>query len=464
MNKLWGGRFASPTHEVVERFSTSIAIDQRLWRQDVCGSVAHARMLGSTGIIPATDSACIIDALQTIYGDIENGTLSIDPNAEDIHSFIEAKLYERIGPVAGKLHTGRSRNDQVATDTRLYLMDVIPLLQKRIQSIQQWLLEMSERNQEHILPGLTHMQHGQPVSLAHHLLAYFWMLERDKERLSDCLKRTKTLPLGSAALAGTALPINRLQVAEELGFENISENSLDAVSDRDFVVEFLSASSLIMMHLSRWAEELVLWCTPEFGFVKMADSVTTGSSLMPQKKNPDVAELIRGRSSRLPAALTGVLGLLKGLPLSYNRDLQEDKSYLFDGVDTVNHCLEAMLVLLQNSAFQTTRMAESVRGDFSNATDIADALVRKGMPFREAHGLTGQIVADSIAEGKALEDLSLQQMQLYSSLLDAEDLRSIAPHEVMSKRNSSGGTGKKAVTEQWLQAKDKMCEVAHSEA
>ncbi len=454
--KLWGGRFEEPTLKEVDTFSTSISVDHRLWEVDLLGSMAHAKMLGQVGVLAKADSEKIIVGLQSILNDLQAGQQQIDFNAEDIHSDMELKLVRKIGEVAGRLHTARSRNDQVATDTRLYLLKEVSYLQQELKALQKYFLSTAEKHLESILPGLTHMQHAQPVSLAHHLLAYFWMFQRDYERLSDSMKRISSMPLGSAALAGTGFPLDRQMVAADLGFQQVTENSLDAVSDRDFVVEFLSNASLVMMHLSRFSEELILWSMPEFAFVELSDQVTTGSSIMPQKKNPDVAELIRGRVGRVYGSLMGSLTMLKALPLSYNRDLQEDKVYLFEGLDTVRSCTRLMLLMLKDAKWKTENMSQKLRGDFSNATDLADDLARKGMPFRQAHEVIGKLVADCIKNKNALEDLTLPELQKYSNLFDASSMQVIAHLAVMKARTSEGGTAPSAVATQIQKAKAAM--------
>ncbi len=451
--KLWGGLFEEDMNKEVEKFSASLNLDYRLWDVDITASIAHARMLGETGIIPKDDIAKIIEGLQSVHEDIKTGKLVLNPLAEDIHSEVELNLTKKIGPIAGKLHTARSRNDQVATDTRLYLRGELISLKEEIKALQSYLLTTAEQHLETILPGFTHLQHAQPVSLGHHLMAYYWMFQRDFERLDQSYGRINSMPLGSAALAGTGFPINRQLTAKELGFTKISENSLDAVSDRDHVVEFLSNGSLTMMHLSRLCEELIIWSTPEFGFVQMGDSVTTGSSIMPQKKNPDVAELIRGKVGRLYGALMGALTLLKGLPLSYNRDLQEDKYYLFEGIDTVRSCVRLMLIMLQNTTWKPTNMMKSLSGDFSNATDLADDLVNKGMPFRQAHEVTGKTIAYCIKNNVKLENLTLPELKQFSDLFDESSLK-VLPHlAVMKARNSEGGTSPSSVAQQIQKAK-----------
>lgn len=451
--KLWGGLFQEPTHQEVETFSSSLEVDARLWEVDIFGSIAHAKMLGDVGIIPQGEAGVIILALQQMHEDFKTAKIAIDPTSEDIHSDIEKKLYAKIGAVAGKLHTARSRNDQVATDTRLYLAQEISYLTASLKALQNYLVKTAEKHFETILPGLTHMQHAQPVSLAHHLMAYFWMFQRDVDRLLETQKRVLNLPLGSAALAGTGFPLNRAQVAKDLNFNSVSENSLDAVSDRDYAIEFLSDSATIMMHLSRLSEELVLWSMPEFKFVELSDRVTTGSSIMPQKKNPDVAELIRGKVGRVNGALIGLLTTLKALPLAYNRDLQEDKFHLFTGLDTVKGCTRLMLVMLEEATWKTENMKKSLAGDFSNATDLADDLVKKGLPFREAHEVIGHVVQYCNKKQLALENITLPELKTLHALFDEESLK-ILPHlAVMQARTSAGGTSPTAVAAQIQHAK-----------
>ena len=456
MSKLWGGRFEVGTDREVEAYTASIGVDARLWDADIRGSIAHVRMLGDTGILPKEDTLKIIGGLEAVHKRIASGSVEFNPNAEDVHSEIELLLGEEIGALAGKLHTARSRNDQVATDTRLYFKDAVKKIDTNLVELQNWIVATSEKHLETILPGLTHMQHAQPVSLAHHLMAYFWMFQRDRERLADCVQRADVLPLGSAALAGTSFPLNRKQVAKDLGFARVSENSLDAVSDRDFIVEFLSAGATIMMHLSRLADENVLWSMPEIGFVELSDAVTTGSSIMPQKKNPDVAELIRGRVGRLNGALIGMLTTLKALPLSYNRDLQEDKVHLFEGIDTVTSSVRLMYVMVKDAKYRTERMAASLKADFSNATDLADELVRKGLPFRQAHEVTGLMVRHCIESKKGLEDMTLAEMQKFSPLFDANALEVVKHVAVMRARTSEGGTGPGPVAQQIALAKSRL--------
>lgn len=453
MAKLWGGRFEKKTDREVEDYTSSLNVDIRLFAVDVRGSIAHARMLGETGIIQKTESEILIKGLEALLVDFEAGKLSFQPEAEDVHSEVERMLTERVGAVGGKLHTARSRNDQVTTDTRLYLREHVGALIEQIISLQTGLVKCSEQHVETILPGLTHMQHAQPVSLGHHLMAYFWMLERDRGRLEDAVKRANKMPLGSAALAGTSFPIDRNKVARELGFSGVTQNSLDTVADRDYVVESLSACALVMTHLSQFAQDLALWSTIEYGFVELDDEVTTGSSIMPQKKNPDVAELIRGKSARLIASVTGALALLKALPLSYNRDLQEDKTYLFEGLDLTLSSLRMAQKLLNGANFKVERMEKAVAGDYSNATDLADFLAAKGIPFRKCHEMTGEIVRSCIEQKRSLESLTVAELQKFSPLLDAHAQERLQPRSVLNARTSEGGTSPQMVRRQIQQAR-----------
>jgi len=459
--KLWGGRFEGATDEIVERLNNSLAFDVRLWRHDIVGSIAHATMLGEIGIIPPEDAARIVEGLREIEQGIETGALAFDPGAEDIHSAVEALLRERIGPVAGKLHTARSRNDQVATDTRLYLRDALADIDAQLRSLQQTLITLAERELDvppnsttpTVLPGYTHLQHAQPILLSHHLLAYFWMFQRDRERLADARKRVNVLPLGAGALAGTPFPIDRERVAALLNFTGVAENSLDAVSDRDYLIEFLAAAAILMMHCSRFAEDLILWNSPEFAFVELDDSVTTGSSIMPQKKNPDVAELVRGKAGRVYGDLISLLTMMKGLPLAYNKDMQEDKEPLFDAVDTLRLVLPAFEKTLATAHFRRERMAAALRGDFSTATDLADFLVRKGMPFREAHHVVGRIVRHCIERGIGLEDMDSDALAEFAPEF-GEGVGEVATIQAsVAARRARGGTAPDAVREQMEQAK-----------
>ena len=447
--KLWAGRFSMETDALVHAFNASLSFDRRLWRADIIGSSAHVKMLGECGIIPQAEADTLAIGLETLAVDLESGAAELNADAEDVHMAVESLLTERLGPVAGKLHTARSRNDQVATDLRLYVRDAIDGLQEQIAVLQTTLFELAEGHLDTLLPGMTHLQHAQPVRLAHHLLAYFWMLDRDRERLSETRARVNKLPLGAGALAGTTFPINRQRVAELLGFDGVIPNSLDAVSDRDFAIETVSALALVMVHLSRLCEELILWNSPEFGWVEMGDNVTTGSSIMPQKKNPDVAELVRGKAGRVFGDLTALLTLMKGLPLAYNKDMQEDKECVFDALDTAQICLSVMNTLLQNTEFKTEKMAASLSGDFSTATDLADYLVRQDLPFREAHAVVGKIVSDCLRRGMTLEDLTEEVLVTASPLFAGADPAAlVSPRGSADARSAFGGTGRNAVEQQ----------------
>ncbi len=458
MAKLWGGRFDRPTARSVEEFTASIGLDARLWEADIDGSIAHAQMLGHVGVLTADEAACIIDGLKQVRQRIADGEITFDPAAEDIHSEIERYLHDAIGAVAGKLHTARSRNDQVVTDVRLYARGETDTLIETIRSLQHWMVETATQHMHSLLPGLTHTQHAQPVSLAHHLLAYFWMLQRDRERLKEIRRRINVLPLGSAALAGTGFPIDRQLVARLLQFDGVSPNSLDAVSDRDWMVELIDACALIMTHLSRLCEELIWWSAPEFGFVELDDSVTTGSSIMPQKKNPDVAELIRGRTGKLVADLTGILVMLKGLPLAYNRDLQEDKHFLFDALDTTIPALRLTQLMLETARFRTDRMTSALSGDFSNATDLADYLAERGMPFRQAHEVVGRVVRWCIKQNRPLESLSAEELRAFSPEIGDDCPQRLQHMAVMTARRSEGGTAPSAVEVQIALARERLAE------
>lgn len=459
MRKLWGGRFEGTTDALIERLNNSLAFDARLWRQDIEGSIAHAAMLGSADIVTQEESDQLVRGLRELREQLANGETALPEDAEDVHSAVEGLLRERIGAVAGKLHTARSRNDQVCTDLRLYLREECDALDIELEAFQQTLLTLAEREMETILPGCTHLQHAQPVVLSHHLLAYFWMLDRDRERLADTRRRINRLPLGAGALAGTSFPIDRHQVAEALGFEAVLENSLDAVSDRDFVAEFLAFASILMMHLSRLAEEIILWNSPEFGFIHLDDSVTTGSSIMPQKKNPDVAELARGKTGRIYGHLMALLVLMKGLPLAYNKDMQEDKEPAFDTVDTLHLVLPALRRTLDTAAFHRERMAQATVGDFSTATDLADYLVRKGLAFREAHEIVGRIVRVCLERGISLEALDASALADFSPHLQDANSEGLSLVQVASSvraRRSFGGTSPEVVRQQWQNAQARL--------
>ncbi len=447
MAKLWGGRFSKETSKLVDQFNASIGFDCRLWEHDIRGSIAHASMLGKCGIIPQADAEAIVVGLRGIEDDIRVGQVEFDVSAEDIHMNIEKLLHQRIGDVAGRLHTARSRNDQIALDLRMYVKDQITYAIEAIKGLQTALIATAEKHQETVMPGYTHLQHAQPVTLAHHVMAYFWMLQRDVERFADCYKRTDVMPLGSAAMAGTSYPIDRQYVADQLGFSRVSENSMDAVADRDFAAEFLADCAILSMHMSRFAEEIIIWNTREFGFVELDDAMATGSSIMPQKKNPDVAELIRGKTGRVYGDLTALLTVLKGLPLTYNKDLQEDKEPVFDAADTVLQCVMMLQKLIETTEFRAAAMKESAKGDFSTATDAADYLVRRGIPFRQAHEIVGRMVGYCIAQGKAIEDLSLEEMKSFSEAYEDSGEAFNLEHSVEA-RGIIGGTAAKFVKAQ----------------
>jgi argininosuccinate lyase len=450
---LWGGRFEGETDALVWKFNQSLGFDRRLWREDIRGSIAHARMLSWVGILESTESEALVMGLQDLESALESGKIQLPEDAEDIHSAIEQLLKEKLGAVAGKLHTARSRNDQIATDIRLWLRSAIDDLRDALYALRLQLLDLAEENLETVLPGRTHHQHAQPILLGHHLLAYFWMLSRDDERLAACRMRTNRLPLGAGALAGTPFPIDREFVMRDLHFDSLCENSLDAVADRDFAVEFCAAASLTMLHLSRFAEELVLWSAPEFGFVSLSDAVTTGSSIMPQKKNPDVAELIRGKTGRVYGDLLTLLTLMKGLVLAYNKDMQEDKEPLFDAYDTVFACVTLMGRMLQDATFNSDRMGASLHGDFSTATDLADALASDGVPFREAHEIVGRVVRGCIEKNIGLEELTLFELQTYDERFTEKALAAVLPLASANARLSRGGTATPAVQEQLERAR-----------
>lgn len=418
--KLWGGRFEKSTNHLIEKFQNSIGFDYRLYKQDIRGSIAHARMLGVQGIIDKKDSEAIIKGLTEILADIEAGKVEFKEDAEDIHMNIELLLTERIGPAGKKLHTGRSRNDQVALDLRMYLKAETNELISLLENLKNSLFKKAEENKDTIMAGYTHMQRAQPVTLGLHLSAYYHMFERDIDRLSGCYQRMDVMPLGSGALAGTTYNLDRQMVAEELGFAKITENSMDAVSDRDFVIELISCCSIIMMHLSRFCEELVLWNSYEFGYIEMDDSMSTGSSIMPQKKNPDIAELIRGKTGRVYGDLISILTIMKALPLAYNKDMQEDKEAVFDAVDTVKGCLEVFIPMFETINFKKENMKEKLKGGFLNATYAADYLVRKGVPFREAHEVVGRAVKYCIKEKKDLEEMTLEEFRSFNSTFEAD--------------------------------------------
>ncbi len=445
MSKLWGGRFTKNTDQLVEAYTASISFDKELADEDIQGSLAHVTMLGKCGILPLKDVDKIKEGLHNVQGKIRRGEMEYSVSDEDIHMNIEKTLIEEIGPVGGKLHTGRSRNDQVATDMHLYLRKRVTEMVDLLIKLQEALIGQAKVNMETILPGYTHLQRAQPILFAHHMMAYVSMLQRDVERLQDSYKRINALPLGAGALAGTTFPIDREFVAKQLGFERIYENSLDAVSDRDFILEFLAGSSILMMHLSRMCEELVLWSSTEFGFIELDDAFCTGSSIMPQKKNPDVAELVRGKTGRVYGNLMGLLTVLKSLPLAYNKDMQEDKEGMLDTVATLQGALQLMAPMVATMKVNRERMRQAVNQDFSNATDIADYLVNKGMPFRQAHEVIGKLVLYCIQNGKFLLDLTIEEYHEFSKLFAADIFEVLQPEHVVNARNVLGGTAAEQV-------------------
>jgi argininosuccinate lyase len=445
----WSDRFEQGLHPFIERFNASIPFDIELLQQDLDGSVAHARMLGRCGLISEAESAELIEGLQTVRREAANGSFQPGIEAEDVHFAVERRLIELLGPLGKRLHSGRSRNDQVGTDLRLWLRLHIDGIDQRLLRFQRALLHHAKQNLHTLIPGYTHLQRAQPLSLAHHLLAYVEMAERDRQRLRDVRSRVNICPLGAAALAGTPLPIDRRQTAAELGFAEIYANSLDAVSDRDFTVEFCAAASLVMAHLSRLSEEVIFWASEEFAFVRLSDRCATGSSLMPQKKNPDVPELVRGKCGRVFGHLQGLLTMIKGLPLAYNKDFQEDKEALFDAVRTTEDCLEAMAILLEEGiSFRPERLEQAVASDFSNATDVADHLVARGVPFREAYQLVGGLVRACLEEGVLLRDLPLERFQAEHPQFTEAIFTDISPRQVVAARTSEGGTGFEQVESQ----------------
>lgn len=439
MSKLWGGRFTKQTNHLVEEYTASIGFDKQLAEEDIQGSLAHVTMLGKCGILPAEDVETIKEGLNKVLERIREGSIEFSVSDEDIHMNIEKNLIDTIGPVGGKLHTGRSRNDQVATDMHLYLRNRVISITGMLYELQLALIGQAKDNLETIVPGYTHLQRAQPILFAHHLMAYVSMFQRDIDRLIDSYKRINVLPLGAGALAGTTFPIDRHYVAEQLQFEGVYENSLDAVSDRDFIIEFLSDASMIMMHLSRLSEELVLWSSTEFNFVELDDAFCTGSSIMPQKKNPDVPELVRGKTGRVYGNLMGLLTVLKSLPLAYNKDMQEDKEGMFDTVATLEGALQLFAPMIATMTVNKARMREAVNTDFSNATDIADFLVGKGLPFRQAHEVIGKTVLYCIQQNKFLLDLTMDEFKQFSPLFDDTIYEVLQPEAVVNARNVYGG-------------------------
>jgi len=445
MKKLWGGRFQKTPEKWVDEFGASIHFDKQLVKEDLTGSLAHASMLNKCGILGDEEAAAIKDGLNTLMKKAEADELEFSVDYEDIHLNLEKMLIDEIGPLGGKLHTARSRNDQVATDMHLYLNNQVEHIIELISSFQTVLVEKAEQHVETIFPGYTHLQRAQPISFAHHMLAYFWMLERDKARFQDSLKRINVSPLGCGALAGTTFPIDREYTAEQLGFAHIYENSLDGVSDRDFILEFLSNSSLVMMHLSRFCEEIIIWCSQEFKFIELDDTYATGSSMMPQKKNPDMAELIRGKTGRVYGNLIGLLTIMKGLPLTYNKDLQEDKEGMFDTVKTIAGSLQIFTGMIQTMTVNEDVMKKATKEDFSNATEVADYLAKKGMPFREAHEIVGKLVYTCIQKGIYLSDLPFETFTEASELFEQDIYTVLDPYVAVEKRTSAGGTGFKQI-------------------
>ena len=454
MAKMWAGRTSGETSKIADDFNSSISFDKKMYKQDVCGSIAHASMLAFKGIISKKDGELIIDTLTSILEDIELNKLEISSDAEDIHMFIESELTSRIGAVGKKLHTARSRNDQVALDLRLYMRDQTSLVIEKLKSLIEVITNKAEENQDTIMPGYTHLQRAQPITFAQHLLAYAMMFIRDIQRLSDALKRMNYSPLGSCALSGTTYPTDRDFVAKKLGFDGVTMNSIDGVSDRDYCIELLSSFATIMMHLSRFSEEIILWQSWEFKFIELDDAFSTGSSIMPQKKNPDMAELVRGKTGRVYGDLMATLTMLKGLPLAYNKDMQEDKESIFDGVETVINCLDVFIPMIQTLKPIKENMYKACTQGFINATDLADYLTKKGMPFREAYKIVGTIVGDSIKKGLTLDEYPIEEYKKYSEIFDSDLYQEISMETCIKKRISKGSTGYESVKEQILYVKE----------
>ncbi|MDY6287209.1 MAG: argininosuccinate lyase [Lachnospiraceae bacterium] len=448
MAQLWGGRFTKKTDDLVYAFNASIEFDKRLYRQDIRGSLVHAAMLVKQGILSEEDGKKIRDGLNGILEDLESGKLQITSEYEDIHSFVEATLTDRIGDAGKRLHTGRSRNDQVALDMKLYVRDEIDETDGLLKTLLMTIERMMEENTETFMPGFTHLQKAQPVTLAHHLGAYFEMFRRDRGRLADLRRRMNTCPLGAGALAGTTYPLDRAYTAEQLGFDEPTANSMDSVSDRDYVIEYLAALSIMQMHLSRFSEEICIWNSNEYRFVEIDDAYSTGSSIMPQKKNPDIAELVRGKTGRVYGALMQMLTTMKGLPLAYNKDMQEDKELTFDAIDTVQNCLRLFTGMLDTMKFRRDVMADSARHGFTNETDAADYLVGKGIPFRDAHSIVGRLVLDCIDRGCALDDLPLDEFKKYSPAFEEDVYEAISMKTCVERRNTTGAPGPDAMREE----------------
>ena len=439
MAKLWGGRFSKNTNELVDAFNASIEFDKRLYHEDIRGSIAHATMLGRAGIIPVADAEEIVNGLKQILADIEAGDFSFEVSLEDIHMNIEARLTERIGSAGARLHTARSRNDQVALDMHMYMKREVVEIGELLLKFEQVLLTVAKEHEKTLMPGYTHFQRAQPITFAHHLLAYFNMLQRDFRRLQGVWAGADIMPLGAGAIAGTTFPIDRFDVASQLNFADVYANSMDAVSDRDYVLEFLSFASILMMHLSRLSEEVCLWSSTEFAFIELDDAFATGSSMMPQKKNPDIAELVRGKTGRVYGHLQALLVTVKGLPLTYNKDLQEDKEGLFDAIDTIKFSLAVYSDMIATMKVNVDKMEQAVSKDFSNATDLADYLVRKGLPFRQAHEVVGKCVAYAIKAGKFLPEITLAEYKEFSELFEADLLETLKPENCVAARTSYGG-------------------------
>jgi len=455
--KLWRGRFSAQTAHIVEAFTSSIQVDRRLYAYDIQGSIAHCKMLAKTSIIGDDEASELIRGLEKIKNEIETGLFQFNDDLEDIHMHIESRLVEIAGPVARKLHTARSRNDQVALDVRMYLRDQTCRIIHLLYSLQKVIVALARKHLDTVMPGYTHMQRAQPILLSHHLMAYFEMFSRDLGRLENCRQRINVMPLGSAALAGTTYPIDREFVAELLGFDTLATNSIDAVSDRDFIIEFLSAAAICMVHFSRLSEELILWSTLEFDFIELPDAFTTGSSIMPQKKNPDVPELVRGKTGAVIGSLTTLLTMMKSLPLAYNRDMQEDKAPLFSAVDTLAACVEIYTEMLPEIKFKKENMQRAAASGYLNATDLADYLATRGVPFREAHRMAGEAVSFALERKKELHELTLEQLQSFSALIQQDIFSCLTTRQMIEQRTSYGGTGGKmvagaiAAAEKWLE-------------
>ncbi|MDE7289764.1 MAG: argininosuccinate lyase [Oscillospiraceae bacterium] len=447
-DKMWAGRFSKELDKRVNDFNSSISFDARMYRQDIRGSIAHATMLGDTGIIDKSESEKIVEGLNGILSDIDSGKLLFDPNAEDIHMFVEQVLTERLGDTGKRLHTARSRNDQVALDIRMYLRDEIMVIIPMLKNLAETLCKIAEDNTDTVMPGYTHLQRAQPITLAHHLMAYANMLVRDIDRLADTYKRMNIMPLGSGALAATTYPIDRRQVSALLGFDDITQNSLDGVSDRDFCIEFCSALSILMMHLSRLSEEIVMWCSWEFKFIELDDAYSTGSSIMPQKKNPDITELIRGKTGRVYGDLNTLLVMMKGIPLAYNKDMQEDKEAIFDAIDTAKLCLETVTPMLATMRVNKENMRNAAARGFINATDCADYLVKKGMPFRDAYKITGTLVALCIEKNTTLEQLPIEEYKKLCGTFEEDVYEAIKLETCVNMRKAEGGPAPESVKRQ----------------